>query len=168
MAKKIDRQKLNQLLELNKKLFLEENFANKIGLISDVVKEIINADRATLFMHDSTTESLWSVYVDGISYIEVPDNMGIVSEVFKTKKTLIVNDAQNSSKFNSNIDKGTGYVTKSILSVPILGFGNIPLGVLQLINKLDGDKKFTDDDTEVVLYIISHISAFLEQMSDVD
>jgi len=71
-------------------------------------------------------------------------------------------------KFNSNIDKGSGYVTKSILSVPILGFGSTPLGVIQLINKLDNKNKFSDEDTEVVLYIISHISTFLEQMSDVD
>ena len=164
MAKKISERKLNRLLGLNKKLVLEDDFSKKIELISDSVKDIINADRCTIFIHDESTHSLWSIYVDGISYLEVPDNMGIVSEVYKTKKNMIVNDAQKNPMFNSDIDKGTGYTTKAILSMPILGYGDIPLGVMQLINKVDGSSGFSEEDEEVLNYVMSHISAFLEIM----
>ena len=164
MAKKISERKLNRLLKLNKKLVLEDDFSKKIELISDSLKDIINADRCTLFIHDESTKSLWSIYIDGISYIEVPDNMGIVSEVYKTKKTMIVNDAQNNKLFNSDIDKGTGYTTKAILSMPIVGYGGVALGVMQLINKLDGSERFNEEDIEVLNYVMSHISAFLEVM----
>ncbi|MEA1917360.1 MAG: GAF domain-containing protein [Campylobacterota bacterium] len=168
MVKNISERKLNRLLELNKKLVLEDDFSKKIDLISKSVKDIIKADRCTIFIHDNSTKSLWSVYVDGISFIEVPSNMGIVSEVYNTKKTMVVNDCQNNPKFNSDVDKGTGYTTKAILSVPILGYADIPLGVIQLINKLDGTESFQEDDEEVVHYVMAHISAFLEIMIQKD
>lgn len=164
MAENISDEKLNKLLSLNKKLVLEDNFTKKIGLISNSVKEIIRADRCTIFIHDNGTKSLWSIYIDGISYLEIPDDMGIASEVFQTKKTIIENDAQNSDKFNNDVDKGTGYTTKSILSVPILGYGGKILGVLQLINKLDHNSKFEDSDVEILNYVMSNLSAFLELM----
>ena len=164
MAKVISERKLNKLLELNRKLVLENDFSKKIDLISRSLKEIIKADRCTIFIHDESTQSLWSIYIDGISYIEVPNNIGIVSEVFKTKKTMIVNDAQNSPLFNSDIDKGSGYTTKSILSVPIMGYGEMSLGVIQLINKLDESSSFNEEDEEVMHYVMSHLSAFLELM----
>ena len=168
MAQKINNIKLNALLALNKELVLEEDFTKKIKMISSALKEIIKADRCTVFIHDDSTQSLWSIYIDGISFIEVPNNIGIVSEVYKTKKTMIVNDAQNNDKFNEDIDKGSGYKTESILSVPILGFGDRSLGVIQMINKLDEKKSFVEEDVEVLNYVMSHISAFLEIMIQKD
>lgn len=42
-----------------------------------------------------------------------------------------------SYSFNASFDEVTGYRTVSILSLPLLGRGNEPLGVMQLINRLD-------------------------------
>ena len=103
MLKNISERKLNRLLELNKKLVLEDDFSKRIELIGSAIKEILKVDRCTIFMHDSNTKSLWSVYIDGLSYIEVPDSSGIVSTVYKTKKPMIVNDAQTSPYFNASI-----------------------------------------------------------------
>ncbi len=164
MAENISDEKLNKLLQLNKNLIFEDDFTKKIEMISNSVKEIIRADRCTIFIHDKGTKSLWSIYIDGISYLEIPDDIGIASEVFKTKKIIIENDAQNSDKFNSKVDLGTGYTTKSILSVPILGYGSKILGVMQLINKLDNNSKFDDSDVEILNYIMTNLSAFLEIM----
>jgi GAF domain-containing protein len=77
---------------------------------------------------------------------------------------MIVNDAQNSPYFNRDVDKGSGYVTKAVLAVPIMGYGNRVLGVMQLINKLDGVGKFTEEDESVLGYVMGHISAYLELM----
>jgi len=164
MAKKLSERKLNRLLALNKKLVLENDFSKKIELISNSLKDILKADRCTIFVHDDSTASLWSIYIDGVSFIEVPANIGIVSEVYNTKKAMIINDVQNSPKFNSDVDKGTGYVTKSMLSSPIVGFGGEVLGVIQLINKLEESSVFDEEDEEVLSYVMSHLSAFLEIM----
>jgi len=164
MAKEIDKRKLNRLLELNKKIVLENDFSKRIKLISDCVKEIIKVDRCTIFIHDDDTKSFWSVYIDGISFIEVPDDKGIASEVYKTKKTILVNDVSKDPHFNGIVDEGSGYIAKSVLAIPIIGYGEKFLGVMQLINKIDGSGGFDDEDVKILGYVIGHISAYLEIM----
>ncbi len=162
MAKEISERRLNRLLELNKKLVLENSFSKRISLISQTIKDILNVDRCTIFIHDEDSKSMWSVYIDGLSYIEVPEDKGIAGEAYRTKKTIIKNSLQNDKLFNSSIDKGSGYVTKSILAVPILGYGGRILGVMQLINKIDGSEGFSEEDEKILSYVIGHISAYLE------
>jgi putative methionine-R-sulfoxide reductase with GAF domain len=164
MAKQISKRKLNRILELNKQLAVEEDFNKKIELISSSIKDILKVDRCTIFIHDDNTKSLWSIYIDGISYIEIPDTKGIASEVFKTKKTIIANDVSNNPLFNKYIDKSSGYTTREILSIPIMGYGDNVLGVMQLINKVDGTGKFSEEDEKILSYFMGHISAFLEFM----
>jgi len=164
MAKEISERRLNRLLELNKKLVLENDFSKRIKLISDTIKDILKVDRFTLFIHDKNSKSMWSVYIDGVSYIEVPDDRGLAGEVYKTKKVLILNDVQNDKNFNSNIDEGSGYTTKSVLAMPIIGYDGSVLGVMQLINKVDGSPGFSEEDQKILSYVIGHISAYLEVM----
>ncbi len=165
MAKEISERRLNRLLELNKKLVLENSFSKRISLISQTIKDILNVDRCTIFIHDEDSKSMWSVYIDGLSYIEVPEDKGIAGEVYRTKKTIIKNSLQNDKLFNSSIDEGSGYITKSILAMPIVGYGGRVLGVMQLINKIDGSEGFSEEDEKILNYVIGHISAYLEVMT---
>ncbi len=164
MAQEIDKRKLNRLLELNKKIVAQNDFSKRIKLISDSIKEILKVDRCTIFIHDENSKSLWSVYIDGVSYIEVPDNKGIASEVYKSKKSVVINDVQKNAHFNSQIDAGSGYTTRSILAVPIVGYGGKVLGVMQLVNKIDGSSGFNEEDEKILGYVIGHVSAYLEVM----
>jgi len=164
MARKISDKRLNKLLELNKQLAVENDFSKRIRLISETIKEMLKIDRCSIFLHDEDSKSMWSVYIDGVSYIEVPDDKGVVGKVYKTKKTVILNDIQSDSPLNNNIDKGSGYTTKSILAIPIMGYSGDVLGVIELINKLDGSEGFTKEDEKILSYVMGHISAYLELM----
>ncbi|MDX1808542.1 MAG: GAF domain-containing protein [Sulfurospirillaceae bacterium] len=164
MVKDISESKLNKLLELNKKLVSENDHSKRMSLLSDSIKNMLNVDRCTVFMHDEQSSSFWSICLDGISFLEVPDNTGMVGEVLKTQKTIIVNDAKNSPLFNDIIDTSIGYHTKNIMTMPIFGYDKKIIGVIQLLNKIDGSPGFTEEDQKVLSYVISHISAYLEVM----
>ena len=56
-----------------------------------------------------------------------------------------VRDVSEDQRFNANIDQKTGYLTKSILCMPIKIQGCI-IGVMQMVNKIDG--YFTSQDEE--------------------
>ncbi|WP_331775090.1 GAF domain-containing protein [Sulfurospirillum sp. 1612] len=164
MAKEISENKLNQLLELNKKLVSQEENPKRLKLLSDAIKSMLNVDRCTVFMHDDTNGSFWSVCLDGLSFLEVPDDTGIVGEVFKTKNTIMINNAKNSKLFNDVIDTSIGYDTRNILTMPIFGYDKKTIGVIQLLNKTDGSEGFSEEDEKVLNYVMSHISAYLEAM----
>ena len=75
-------------------------------------------------------------------------DQGLVGQCYSTKSTINVKDAYRSSHFNSTIDKITGYHTKSVLCIPIVNIDDerTCLGVLQLLNKNDGQDEFSSLD----------------------
>jgi transcriptional regulator with GAF, ATPase, and Fis domain len=154
---------LDQLVKLNVELSKEVDFTKKIDLISDRLREIIKADRCTIFVHDKKSNTFWTTYADGISYIEMPDDKGIVSQVFKNKKTIIENQLGNNTNHHARVDESTGYVTKSLISSPILGFNNECIGVVQLLNKAY-DQDFTKEDEEIINFVLNHFSAFIQMI----
>ena len=69
-----------------------------------------------------------------------------MGKAISEKKVIIVNDPYNDPDFNSDVDKKTGYVTKSILVMPVSNCRGEIIGAFQAINKLGGDGNFNDGD----------------------
>ena len=145
-----------------------------IDLVSDVTAEIelgsllqrvmieatkmLNADRATLFLHDPKTSELFSRIAmgDNVGEIRLPDNVGIAGSVFQSRETINIPHAYADLRFNPAFDKKTGYFTRSILCVPIMNKDGICIGCTQVLNKSGGG--FTDEDE-------SRLKAFTQQVA---
>ena len=70
---------------------------------------------------------------------------GIAGIVAQTGETLNIIDAYTDPRFNRHVDQVTGYVTKSILCMPIFIRGSV-MGVVQMVNKRSG--QFNVDDMD--------------------
>ncbi|MFC2002284.1 GAF domain-containing protein [Chloroflexota bacterium] len=56
-------------------------------------------------------------------------------------------------RFNKEIDRAAGFATRSILAVPLIT-GQEAIGVLEIINKLDGSE-FSEQDLKATVSIAS-------------
>ncbi|NDF86214.1 MAG: GAF domain-containing protein, partial [Gammaproteobacteria bacterium] len=117
-----------------------------IGLVSEISQEfdlsrllqrvvaettkMLNAERATIFMYDSTTKTLFSRVSAGseIAEIRFPSHLGIAGEVFTEGKSLNIPHAYADLRFNPSFDRQTGFFTRSILCVPILNKHGVIIG----------------------------------------
>lgn len=72
----------------------------------------------------------------------IPFGVGIAGHVAETKEVLNIKDAYKDSRFNSDIDLKTGYKTNIILSMPICNYEGEVIGVAQIINKTNGEKRY--------------------------
>ena len=82
--------------------------------------QVLNCDRATVWLIDELNNQLWSKVGKGLSStVRLPRDSGIVGFVAITGKRLVIDDAYHDPRFNQEFDKKTGYKTKSILTVPI-------------------------------------------------
>ena len=113
-------------------------------------QSFIGADRCSLFLVDKVRGGLWSMVAHGATdRIYIPEGEGIAGHVAATGETLNIPDAYNDPRFNSAVDKSTGYRTRSILCVAIHnGSGGI-MGCTQMINKL-GAPEFSSTDVELM------------------
>nr|XP_060635624.1 dual 3',5'-cyclic-AMP and -GMP phosphodiesterase 11A isoform X2 [Anolis sagrei ordinatus] len=82
--------------------------------------------------------------------VQVPWGKGIIGYVAEHGQTVNLPDAYQDRRFNDEIDKLTGYKTKSLLCMPIRNSDGEIIGVAQAINKTPGGAPFTDDDEKVM------------------
>ena len=106
--------------------------------LTELGKSLVGADRASFWKWDKYKHELWTASATGTDRIVIPDTTGLVGKALKEQRVVITNDPYNDPDFNSAVDKKTGYVTKSILVMPIADVNGEFIGALQVINKLGG------------------------------
>lgn len=113
--------------------------------------KLVSADRCSLFTTDRKREYLLSKVASGTSRsIVLPISQGIAGHVATTGQLLNIADAYEDERFNKDVDLSTGYRTKSILCLPIIGRGEAIIGVTQMINKQGEKGIFTDNDINLM------------------
>ncbi len=148
--------------DLENVLKTDIDFLEKIRAISDTIKVALKAERCTIFIHDPKTKTFWSAYIEGISYVELPDDSGIVHEIYAQNQAQIINQVQANEDYNNSVEKNTGYFIHSMIAAPIIDNRKTPIGVIQIINKQTPDRYFSDADKEVVSNILHHINEYTE------
>ena len=155
--------KLDQATKrIAEKLELDDLFMEAMKNASD----LMNADRATLWLIDHVNNELWSKVALGIPTIRVPLGVGIVGWVTTHKKTLNIPDAYKDSRFNPAVDKKTGYKTDTILCMPIYNSSGTMVGVMQIINKLGKNAIFTKEDEIVLTDFCTRIAVAAEKVQE--
>ncbi len=95
-----------------------------------------------------------------INKIKPEIKSGIAFWVAKHGEPQIVNDVTKDSRFNPNIDKQTGFTTKSMLCVPLC-VGHKIIGAIQVLNKTDGSD-FNNINLEVLIALASIAAMAIE------
>lgn len=115
-------------------------------LLTELGRTLANADRASFWKWDKRSRELWTTAAVGEGKITIPEGTGLVGKAIAEGKALITNDPYNHPDFNPDVDKKTGYVTRSILVMPIANCRGEFIGAYQAINKLDGGGFDLDKD----------------------
>jgi HD-GYP domain-containing protein (c-di-GMP phosphodiesterase class II) len=161
-------QKLERLVEVAKSLGAEKDVDRLLARILDEAQDVIEADRCSLFIVDRDKNELWSKIAHGMDSVEIriPLGKGIAGQCAETKQVIHIADPYADPRFNPEVDKKSGYRTRSILTVPMIDREGVCTGVLQALNKHAGP--FTVEDEELLLALggISAVSlenAFLHR-----
>ena len=111
-----------------------------LRLLSDRVIEFLQCERCTIFIHDATTRELWSRVAtgDNVREIRMPQGTGFAGECFARGEAINIPDAYADPRFNREVDRTTGFVTRTILCTPIQRPDGLRVGVIQALNKRGG------------------------------
>jgi signal transduction histidine kinase len=119
----------------------------RLELILAKTTELLDADRATLFLLDETKDELVSRITvrDEIRSIRMGVGAGIVGLVARTGRTVRVKDAYGDARFAPESDELPGYRTQSILAASMKNPLGRTIGVVNVLNK-KGRREFTAKD----------------------
>ena len=150
------------LVKIGQAVAAEKDINLLIKTIAEETKTALNADRCTVYLYDKETDELYSKVATGLDITElrIPADKGLAGHVMKTGETINIKDAYSDKRFNSSVDKETGYRTKNMLCMPIKNFNQEIIGVFQVLNKFD--EYFTPDDEDLLVAIASNAGISLE------
>jgi putative ABC transport system ATP-binding protein len=127
--------------------------------------ELLDAERASIFLVDAARRELVLKVAqeEGGRRIDVrmPLDRGVAGHVAATGESLRVDDAYASPLFNSEVDRATGFKTRSILCVPIHNRRGEVFAVAQLLNKRSGTP-FDASDEAKFRELAGGVAAILE------
>ncbi|UCF37709.1 MAG: SpoIIE family protein phosphatase [Acidobacteriota bacterium] len=138
---------LFRVLDVTRRLSAPIALGEMLQLVIEAALETLQAERGTVFLFDPKTDELYSKVATGTQEIRFPSKQGIAGETAQTRSLINVPDCYADPRFNQEIDKKTGFHTRCLLSIPLIGLDDLLVGVLQVLNKKDG--VFTLEDERV-------------------
>ena len=138
---------LRKVLEVTRKLAAPFDLDTMLTEVVNASRDVLNADRATVFLYDESEDELVVRVGTDLEHIRIPADKGIVGESAQSRQLINVPDCYADDRFNRAIDKKTGYKSRCMLTIPLIGYEDSLIGVLQILNKNDG--VFDDQDEYV-------------------
>ncbi|GAB1441893.1 hypothetical protein MASR2M39_07280 [Ignavibacteriales bacterium] len=158
----LSNRRLTVLLEISRSLTSITDLDELLSHIIKMAAEVLQAERATLFIHDKNKNELWSRTGIGLkaSEIRFPSNQGVAGEIFQSGKSLIISNPYEHPTFNKEFDLKSGFTTKNILGFPLKNINGDVIGVIQLLNKKVGG--FDNEDESYLGALASAVGIVLE------
>jgi energy-coupling factor transporter ATP-binding protein EcfA2 len=127
--------------------------------------QLLDAERASIFLVDAQRRELWLKVAQGEEGravdLRIPIESGIAGHVATTGQSVRIDDAYAHPLFNPDVDRETGFRTRSLLCVPIPNRRGEVFAVAQLLNKR-GSTPFDAQDEERFRAFAKSISPVLE------
>jgi len=140
----------------------EKDLDRLLLIMADLGRDLILADRCTLWLFDKANLQLWTKVAHGVDPLIIPAGTGFAGYALMNNETLLIEDAYTDERFNPAVDLQTGYHTKSVLVIPIQDQNGEVMGTYQAINKLTSDGIFTLKDMHLLKLAASYSGKALE------
>jgi putative nucleotidyltransferase with HDIG domain len=157
--------RLDLIYEVSQKISSVPRMERLLEQIIIMTPQALNASAASILLFDDGGQDLYFKAASGpvgkaLRHVKVDTQYGIAGQVARTGKPLIVNDVSQEPEFWRNIDKITGFVTRSLICAPLV-VHNKTIGVLEVLNKLD-ESGFNEQDLHVVVPVATTAAMAIE------
>jgi len=135
----IDHRAWTRLLLVMERLASSRDLEEVLALVIDALRDTLAADRATVYEFDAETRDLVVHQAHGVEKFRFTTRGegtgGIAGQCARTASIINLADAYADPRFNREVDRKTGYRTRSMLTVPLMSFDGALEGVAQVLNK---------------------------------
>ncbi|WP_373071624.1 HD domain-containing phosphohydrolase [Sulfurimonas sp.] len=119
-----------------------------IMVLADMGRALTSSDRCTVWVVSDDKKTIWTKVAHGMDAIELPIDSGLVGHTITTGEKIILDDVYKDERFNREIDKKTGYRTKSMMVIPMFDRDDNIIGAFQVINHQGEEGIFEKRDME--------------------
>lgn len=142
-----------RLMEISRQLNSTLDLGALLGRIIDAATELTHTEEASILLLDPATgelrfEATTNMTGGAMDAIPVPMEGSLAGWVVTHGEPELVEDARGDSRWYSDVDKTTQFITRNLLAVPMKVHNEV-IGVVEAINKPD-DEPWTQDDVNTL------------------
>ncbi|MBF0265074.1 MAG: HD domain-containing protein [Gammaproteobacteria bacterium] len=156
----------NEILELVFKYLTKMSSLKKhddiVSVLADMGRALTNSDRCSVWVVSDDRKLIWTKVAHGIDPIKIPISTGIVGSAIVNNERIVINDAYQDSRFHQDVDKHSGYITKSMIVIPLTDNEGEVIGAFQAINHRDSNRVFDNRDIERLMLASTYAAETLE------
>ena len=160
--------KVNELLSLNhisQAVTSSLDLTQTLTLVTEHVTNMLNVAATSVALREDSAGELVFAAASGegakeILGMRIPLGKGVAGWVAETGEPLIVPNVRADPRFLPDVDKKSGFVTQSILCVPMVAKGRL-IGAIEAMNKLDGNE-FTIQDLNLLADLTAPAATAIE------
>ncbi|MBI3890335.1 MAG: GAF domain-containing protein, partial [Candidatus Wallbacteria bacterium] len=146
---------------LNSSLDFPKTLAQTVRLAS----EAVGAEASSVILVDAESEELTFYLATGesegsLTGYRMKRAEGVAGWVVGTGESVLVDDVRSDTRFNDKVDQASGFITRSLLCVPLRLHGKV-LGALEACNKV-GASTFSAEDVRFFEALANPVAAALE------
>ena len=142
---------LEPILAVAAKLAAPFDLTTMLAEVVDAAMRVLKAERATVWLYDRDADELVLRVSADLRNVRVPAGAGIVGTCARTRKVINVPDCYADARFDPTIDRRTGFRTRCMLTLPLIGHDDELVGVMQVLNRVEGAFDATDERISAVL-----------------
>ena len=161
----LSRALLERVLRVARRLATSSDLNEVLAVIVDALRDTLSADRASVFQYDPATHELFATQAHGLSRsLRLPADKGIIGEAAKSRQIINIADAYADPRFNRAVDDATGYRTRCLLTIPLIDYEGMLVGVAQVLNKsLDRGGVFDAEDVTIAGHLADQAGVALKR-----
>jgi phosphoserine phosphatase RsbU/P len=130
-----------------------------LQLNADMGRDIVAAERCSIWIVDAEASQLYTTVAHGEGEIRIGLTHGLVGACVASRESIVVNDTSADERFLGRVDQESGYITHSVLVIPLCGAEGTVIGAFQALNKPGG---FSDSDVALLGLAASYSAAAIE------
>ena len=153
-----------RLIDISRDLASTLDLDVLLDRIVQAAADITDAEAASILLYDNTARQLYFQVATNIDEptlrgLVVPLEGSIAGWIVTNQKPLRIDDVSEDSRHFGDIERTTGFPTKSILGIPLVTKNKV-VGVLEALNKKDGD--FTSGDENLLTVLGAQAAVAIE------
>ena len=153
---------LEPILAVAAKLAQPFDLRTMLREVVNAAKQVLGAERGSVWLYDEARDELLLEIATDIDPVRVKSGTGLVGSCARNRSIINVPDCYADPRFDPELDRRSGYRTRCMLTLPLVDHRGVLVGVMQVLNKVEG--VFESDDEALATVLAAQCAIALQRV----
>ena len=134
----LTQEEMRALLAVTRALAAPFDLPTMLQTVTAAARQVLHAERSSIWLLDGATAELVLEISKDLAQVRLPVGAGLVGACARDRCLINVPDCYADSRFNAEVDKVSGFHTQCSLTLPLIDHTGDLVGVMQVLNRMDG------------------------------